>query len=231
MVQVNDTLWVDDTEITNNEYHQFLQQLTGEERKQYYPDTTLWQQEVPLGEPLTNYYFLHPAYDDYPVVGISHEAAVAFCKWRTRFFVETNNQHILFRLPTEDEWEQMAALDPEMTGPYAGGYSHPTNPSTKQEMKFVNKKKNKDIPLFNYGPISEEIYGGFVFTNSTKANFPSAGIYGLSGNVAEMVTQKSIAKGGSYFHELKACEPARSVAYDGPKIWLGFRCIAVVKGN
>ena len=32
-----------------------------------------------------NDYFSHPAYQDYPVVGISWNQAVAFCNWRTNF--------------------------------------------------------------------------------------------------------------------------------------------------
>lgn len=45
-----------------------------------YPDTTCWEKIVK--NPIINLYFWHPAYNNYPVVGISHEQANAFCHWK-----------------------------------------------------------------------------------------------------------------------------------------------------
>ncbi len=50
-----------------------------------YPDTTSWVAELPysFNEPMVSLYFWHPAYDDYPVVGISYYQAMAYCDWKT----------------------------------------------------------------------------------------------------------------------------------------------------
>ncbi|HRG39534.1 MAG TPA: SUMF1/EgtB/PvdO family nonheme iron enzyme, partial [Bacteroidia bacterium] len=51
-----------------------------------YPDTLAWVHDFTysFNEPMTNMYFWHPAYDDYPVVGVTWKQARAFCIWRTQ---------------------------------------------------------------------------------------------------------------------------------------------------
>ncbi len=55
------------------------------------PDTTVWREEMAYNDPFVEYYFRHPAYSFYPVVGVSWEQAVAYCQWRT----DRVNEHIL----------------------------------------------------------------------------------------------------------------------------------------
>ncbi len=94
-------LFMDDTEITNNEYRQFTDFFLVDKvqlpdpfvtpneidfKTKYYPDTTVWTKDFShhMGDPLVEYYWDHPGYKEYPVVGISWEAAQYFGKWRTR---------------------------------------------------------------------------------------------------------------------------------------------------
>ena len=50
------------------------------EELEIYPDTTVWIKDFnySYNEPMHNDYFSHPAYQDYPVVGVSWKQAVAF---------------------------------------------------------------------------------------------------------------------------------------------------------
>lgn len=50
-------------------------------------------------------------------------------------------------------------------------------------------------------------------------------IYDLKGNVAEMTSEKGVAKGGSYFHRAFESYPDAIQKYEGPENWLGFRYV------
>jgi len=47
------------------------------------PDFTVWREELAYNEPYLENYFTHPAFDQYPVVGVTWEQAMDFCQWRT----------------------------------------------------------------------------------------------------------------------------------------------------
>ncbi|MFN2456645.1 MAG: SUMF1/EgtB/PvdO family nonheme iron enzyme [Chitinophagaceae bacterium] len=47
------------------------------------PDTLVWRSELSYNEPLVEYYFRHPGFNDYPVVGVSWQQAHDFAVWRT----------------------------------------------------------------------------------------------------------------------------------------------------
>jgi formylglycine-generating enzyme required for sulfatase activity len=57
------------------------------------PDTLVWREKLAYNEPHVDYYLRHPAYQDYPVVGVSWNQANDFCKWRT----DRVNEQLLVR--------------------------------------------------------------------------------------------------------------------------------------
>lgn len=76
-----------------------------------YPDTLSWVHDFTYSynEPMTENYFWHPAYDDYPVVGVTWSQAKAFNVWRTQnmmnAWLQSDGEPFInhFRLPTEAE--------------------------------------------------------------------------------------------------------------------------------
>lgn len=87
------SFYMDETEVTNFMYLEYLDWLknvfppTEENYKHIYegasPDTLVWRNRLGYNETMTNNYLRHPAYANYPVVGVNWIQAVEFSKWRT----------------------------------------------------------------------------------------------------------------------------------------------------
>ncbi len=87
------SFYIDETEVTNLMYMEYLDWLEtvfplSEQRyRQIYegalPDTLVWRNTLGYMEELTTNYLRHPAYSEYPVVGINWLQAVQFSEWRT----------------------------------------------------------------------------------------------------------------------------------------------------
>ncbi len=87
------SFYMDETEVTNGMYLEYLEWLkkvfppTEESYKNIYagasPDTLVWRNRLGYNETMTNNYLRHPAYAEYPVVGVNWIQAVEFSKWRT----------------------------------------------------------------------------------------------------------------------------------------------------
>ena len=94
------SFYMDETEVTNMfwlEYLEWLDRIYGnsfpEIIERALPDTLAWREKLAYNEPMVNYYLRHPAYRDYPVVGVSWKQATEFCKWRT----DRVNENILIK--------------------------------------------------------------------------------------------------------------------------------------
>jgi len=97
------SFYMDQTEVTNLMYLEYLDWLeyvfpTEEERyRQIYegalPDTLVWRNQLGYVEELTTNYLRHPAYAEYPVVGVNWLQAVQYAEWRT----DRVNEYILER--------------------------------------------------------------------------------------------------------------------------------------
>lgn len=94
------SFYMDQTEVTNFhwlEYLYWVNRAYGETYPLVYknalPDTLSWRAPLGFMEKYVDYYLRHPAYRDYPVVGVSWLQANDFCKWRT----DRVNEYILIR--------------------------------------------------------------------------------------------------------------------------------------
>ena len=222
-----------------------------------YPDTLCWIADFTYSynEPYTTMYFWHPSYDNYPIVGVTWEQAVAFCIWRSQLLnsaLRASNQAGVhpYRLPIESEWEYASrgSLDHSMY-PWGGYYT-----------------RNKEgCFLANFKPLRGNYADdGGVITLSVGTYQPNEyGLYDMAGNAAEWtstafdesaymfshdlnpdyrynvrpndppVLKRKVIRGGSWkdIGYYMQCG-TRSYEYqDTSKSYIGFRCVRSYMGT
>lgn len=228
-----------------------------EENILVYPDTLVWIADFTYSynEPMTNMYFWHASYDNYPVVGVSWKQANAFCNWRTNFLNDALHQARQplaqeYRLPIEAEWEFAARgnLDHSMY-PWGGVYL-----------------RNKlGCFVANFKPLRGNYIDDGALTTERVATFSANeyGLYDMAGNVAEWtinaydpsayvfsatlnpnfkynalptdppVMKRKVIRGGSWKDVARYLQVStRDFEYqDTAKSYIGFRCVRSYLGT
>lgn len=161
-----------------------------------YPDTLAWIHDYTysFNDPLTRTYFWHPAYDEYPVVGVSWVQATAFCIWRTQYLhTYLNSMESTYpedyRLPTESEWEYASRGGLQLS-PYPWGGPYIRN--------------SRGCFLANFKPMrGNYIDDGGVYTVKVTSYWPNDyGLYCMAGNVAEWTSNAFDDAAYSFTHDL-----------------------------
>ncbi|MFV0506109.1 MAG: SUMF1/EgtB/PvdO family nonheme iron enzyme [Bacteroidales bacterium] len=136
-VSVN-SFYMDETEVRNIDYKEYMYWINRvyPEDRAYYekvrPDSLVWRSELAYNEPYVQNYFTHPAYAEYPVVGVSWEQAVEYCKWRT----DRVNEHMLAKEGVIEMSGEQSGESSFTTEAYTVGKYTPTegkNPVTDAE--------------------------------------------------------------------------------------------------
>jgi formylglycine-generating enzyme required for sulfatase activity len=152
--------YIDRFEVTNAEYRQYLEDLSGSQRDEMLPDSTAWSNSASRADWST--YFFGSNYDDYPVVAVTWEEAKSYCEWEGK------------RLPTEAEWEY-AARAGRVGGVYPWAGFSPQDAFGRY--------------LANFNPGRQgQAADGYAFTAPVGSFPPSRwGLHDVAGNVAEWV--------------------------------------------
>ncbi|MXV49368.1 SUMF1/EgtB/PvdO family nonheme iron enzyme [Pedobacter sp. HMF7647] len=224
-----------------------------------YPDTLVWLADFAYAqnEPLVEGYFSHPAFDNYPVVGVTWRQARAFTVWRTRLYEGYAQAHKMprlsrlpYELPTEAEFEY-AARGGRVGNDYPWGGPYIRN---AKGCLMANFKPGRG----NY------IDDGGAFTVNVKSYFPNDfGLYNMAGNVAEWTASAYDESASTFVHDMnptfsyeaKSNDPevlkrkvirggswkdigyflqnsSRSFEYqDTAKSYIGFRCVTKFAGR
>jgi hypothetical protein len=249
---VNDSLEASQMEIPEDRYEKFLLDLLKQKR---YEDLVIAKSEQIDWNSLLIEQYKDLAYEEYfkhgepggeafPVVNVSYEAAVLYCEWLTNIY--NNLEHrkkkykrVEFRLPTEAEWEMMAHAgqntkykfpwgDKNELGPKQADTTYNHDQIQNQKGCYLaNTQTNKTYR--DHHPDDEKscpVHDGGVFPVKVYSYNPNDfGLYCMIGNVAEMVAEKGISKGGGWNTIAENCEIQKHETYDGPNANLGFRVV------
>ena len=224
-----------------------------------YPDTTVWVNDFPNANNsmYMKNYFSSPAYNDYPVVGVTWEQAQAFCAWRTEYLLRGMGPEARYiqryRLPSEIEWEYAARGREGHTFPWEGAAS-----KNEKGCFYANFKPDR-------GNYTED--GNLITSRVGQYGANDNGLFDMAGNVAEWTNtvfteageqsmadvnpelRYEAAKEDPYFLKRKSVRGGswkdpqsyirsawRTWEYQNqPRSFIGFRCVrskaATVSGN
>lgn len=161
-----------------------------------YPDTLVWLSDFSYAanEPMVEGYFSHPAYRNYPVVGVTWRQARAFNVWRTRYNENYKTSRGLpprldYMLPNESQFEYAArggriGTDYPWGGPYI--------------------KNAKGCLMANFKPgRGNYADDGGAYTVNVRSYFPNDyGLYNMAGNVAEWTRSAYDESASTFTHDL-----------------------------
>lgn len=222
-----------------------------------YPDTLCWVHDYTysMNEDFTRNYFSSPAYDNYPVVGVSWRQARAFCVWRSNMlnqYLESIDYSTLndFRLPTESEWE-FAARGGIASESYPWGGPYVRNPNgcflaNYEPLKgaydddggvktlMVGHYAPNDYGLYDMaGNVSEWCLDAFNESSYQVANAMTP-VYTYDAKEDDPLAMKrKVVRGGSwkdqkYFIQVQT----RTYEFqDTAKCYIGFRCVQPYLGR
>jgi gliding motility-associated lipoprotein GldJ len=103
------SFYMDETEVSNQDWLDYLHWINitfPQDRELYYnavPDTLVWRHPLSYNEPYVDNYLRHPAFQDYPVVGVTWDQAQDYCSWRT----DRTNENILRETGKMVAWKDM----------------------------------------------------------------------------------------------------------------------------
>ena len=241
MVKVNTNLYANKYETTNAEYKQFLTHLKENGKADLLEAAQIHNDGWRRFYAKANWpYADHEGFDNYPVVNITYEGALAYCEWLTERYHANKKRKfskVKFRLPTREEWTVMAKNGRRTQFPWGGPYLKNRNGEFLANFKrFGNQLLKVDIN----DPTNVTIIG--FEDEKERNNYPVSGTLAITvpvehfehhrkglcnvvGNAAEMVAEKGSTKGGSwgssgYYLQIDAEDEFEGLEYSP---YVGFR--------
>lgn len=213
-----------------------------------YPNTSVWVTDFPNSqvEMMAQQYFTNPAFDDYPVVGVSWKQARAYTNWRSNVRKESNYPKFMrkfqmpYMLPTEAQWVHAAI----------GFYSDEGEKQLEQDIQDlrVNYKQDEGdftgdgasytVPVLSYAPnkygiynllgnVTEWMYDTYTQSSYAFAHDQNPVIAYDADSTDGMMMHAKVLRGGSWKDAARNTNPNyRNFDLDNVQhSYIGFRCV------
>lgn len=221
-------------EVSNFEYSQFLSYLKAKGDSVQLAIATIdslkWNSGNWKNSKYAQYYHKHPAYRNYPLVNVSYEAANLFCAFiQDALHQKFPMYNFSCSLPSKEQLMKAAAQSEFSV--YAWGNNTLQNEVGAYKCNFMhigseNIHRNEENKLVVQLPVLSYSFDYSDVTAPVKSYWPNQfGVYNLNGNVAEMITEKGIALGGSWRDTGYDVRSSSETTYKEPSPSIGFRMV------
>ena len=254
-IKIGNNFFYDQTEMSNLswlEYMFWTSRVFGKSSSEFaasVPEGAVWITKAVFNNkscfmPYAQYYLRHPAYSNYPVVGVSEQQAIDYSKWRSdrvmEFILITNKKIVWDSAPNRGTYFSIERyftgkyknIKPDTNFLYYPDYRLPTINEWKMAVHYedsINKHVLKDsIGWFwsDIDPFKNDSFGVNAPTIPVWAGCISKKkkpIYNLRGNVGEWTSEYEVSIGGGWIDKKEIILTQDTFHVKTENAWTGFR--------
>lgn len=257
-VQINDTFYCDIAEVGNLYYLEYMfwvKKIFGDssvEFRSILPNTMVWLNCDSCLQSNTIYYLRHPVYRDYPIVGISQQQALDYCKWRSdRVFEYILVCYSVFNYFPHQNKDTVFTIENYFNGNYMGikpdthlmYYPEYSLPDLIERNLVLKYQDSMDYSIAHKHylpgrkPKIDSIYCQIIpcKNDTTILCEPMRGYYykkmtkrsliNLRGNVTEWGNIENLTFGGGWKNTQDEIQKQDTFYYPNANVNTGFRCV------